>query len=107
MYRGTYRLVRITGSAVRIREPITIHSASASVMFSGAESELNKVVWPCGAGRNLNGFRDGTNTTRNFQKKKRASDMPRKKVLKSCHSNPTTSKSAHAETETFLVGLAE
>ena len=38
--QGTYRLVRITGSAVRTREPITIHSASASVMFSGAESEI-------------------------------------------------------------------
>ena len=36
-YRGTYQLVRITGSAVRTREPNTIHS----VMFSGAESELD------------------------------------------------------------------
>ena len=43
---------------------------------------LNKVVRPLGAGRNLNNFRDGTNTTRNFQKKRQASDMPRKKILK-------------------------
>ena len=42
---------------------------------------LNKVVRPWGAGRNLNDFRDGTNTTRNFQKKIQASDMPRKKIL--------------------------
>ena len=56
---------------------------------------LNKVV---GAGRNLNDFRDGTNSTRNFQKKRQASDIPRKKILKSCHSNPGTTKSARAET---------
>ena len=59
---------------------------------------LNKVVRPWGAGRNLNDFRDGTNTTRNFQKKIQASDMPKKKILKICHSNPKTSKSARAET---------
>ena len=47
---------------------------------------------PLGAGRNLNDFCDGTNTTRNFQKKRQASDMPRKKILKSCHSNQKTSK---------------
>ena len=40
---------------------------------------LNKVV---GAERNLNDFRDGTNSTRNFQKKRQASEMPRKKILK-------------------------
>ena len=40
---------------------------------------LNKIV---GAGRNLNDFRDGTNKTRNFQKKRQASDMPRKQILK-------------------------
>ena len=49
---------------------------------------LNKVVWPWGAGRNLNDFRDGTKTTRNFQKKRQASDMPRKQILNNCHSNP-------------------
>ena len=52
----------------------------------------NKVVQPWGAGKNLNDSRDGTNTTRNFQKKRQASNMPRKKILKSCHSNPKTSK---------------
>ena len=59
---------------------------------------LNKVVRRSGAGRNLNDFRDGTNTTRNFQKKRQSSDMPRKQILKSFHSNPKTFKSAHAET---------
>ena len=59
---------------------------------------LNTVVRPLGAGRYLNDFRDGTNTTRILQKKRQASDMPRKKILKSCHSNPKTSKSARAET---------
>ena len=54
---------------------------------------LNKVVRPWGAGRNLNDF-----TTRNFQKKRQVSDMPRNKILKSCRSNPKTSKSARAET---------
>ena len=68
---------------------------------------LNKVVRPWGAGRNLNDFRDGTNTTRNFQNKRQDSDMPRKQILKSCHSNPKTTKSARAETKTFLVGLVE
>ena len=38
-------------------------------------STLNKVVRPWGAGGNLNDFRDGTNTTRNFQKKIQGSDM--------------------------------
>ena len=59
---------------------------------------LNEVVRPWGAGRNLNDFLDRTNTTKNFQKKRQASDMPGKKILKSCHSNPKTSKSARAET---------
>ena len=59
---------------------------------------LNKVVRPLGAGRNLNDFRDGTNTTIKFQKKRQASDIPRKKILRSCHSNQKTSKSARAET---------
>ena len=68
---------------------------------------LNKVVQRWGAGRNPNDFRDGANTTRNFQKKRPASDMPRKKILKSCHSNPKTSKSAREKTLTFLVGLVK
>ena len=37
---------------------------------------LNKVVQPRGAGRNLNDFRNGTNTKRNFQKNRQPSDMP-------------------------------
>ena len=68
---------------------------------------LNKVLRPLDAGRNLNDFRDGTNTTRNFQTKRQASGMPRKKISKSCHSNQKTSKSALSETLTFLVGLVE
>ena len=56
-------LVRITGSAVRTRGPITIQSASAYVMFSGAK-------------------------TRNFQKKSQAFNMTRKQILKNCHGNP-------------------
>ena len=36
---------------------------------------LNKVVRPWGAGKNLNDFR-------NFLKKRQASDMPKKKILK-------------------------
>ena len=42
----------------------------------------NKVVRPWGAGRNLNDFRDGTNTTINFQMKIQASDMPKKENIK-------------------------
>ena len=38
---------------------------------------------------------------------RKTSDMPRKQILKSCHSNSKTSKSARAETYTFLVGLVE
>ena len=101
-YRGTYRLVRIKGSAVRTRDPITIHSAAQVLALCFLELRLNltlnKVVQLWGAGRNLNDFLDGTDTTRNFQKKRQASDMPRKKILKSCHSIPKTSKSARAET---------
>ena len=48
---------------------------------------LKKVLRPWGAGRNLNDFRDGTNTTRNLQKKRQASDMPRKQIFKSSHKN--------------------
>ena len=70
-WRGTCRLVRTTGSAVRTRGPITIHSASAYVIFSGAE-------------------------TRNFQKKSQAFNMTRKQILKRCHGNPKTRKSARA-----------
>ena len=70
-WRGTCRLVRITGSAVRTRGPIAIHSASAYVMFAGAE-------------------------TRNFQKKSQAFNMTRKQILKSCYGNPKTRKSTRA-----------
>ena len=83
-------------------DTITIHSVVPVLALCFLELrvnlKLNKVVQPWGAGRNLNDFRDGTNTTVNFQKKRQASDMPRRKILKSCHSNPKTSKSARAET---------
>ena len=58
---------------------------------------LNKVVRPWGAGRNLNDFRDGTNTEKLPKEKIRLTCLERK-ILQSCHSNPKRNKSACAET---------